>query len=370
MKPNIIQFLSNVALSASLLFIPNLAQDLGANDAQIGMIVAVYAFFMFLSSYIFGRACDVYGRRLFISLGLALSTITFFLQIFTDPYFFAAPLLTDPWLLALVRGLVGFTLGIFPAALTAYVYDSARPLGKFSSFGALGWAVGTFAAGLIAFYYGVFIMSSLCLFLAFLVSLTMKKVEGTCLRIPFFPKDLLKKNWRVYLPYLLRHTGANTIWVIYPLYIVSLGGDKFWIGVIYTINTATQFLVMRFLDRFNSEKLLETGLLLAVATFFSFTLAQNFTHLFPMQVILACSWSCMYVGSLLYLMKNNVEKATSSGILNSVINISQVFGSLLGGTIALLFGDFRATMYVATLLTVVGFIFFQIGNRKTTIIKP
>ncbi len=370
MKPNIIQFLSSVALSASLLFIPNLAKELGANDAQVGMIVAVYAFSMFLSSYIFGRASDVYGRRLFIRLGLALCTITFLLQIFTDPHFYAAPLLAAPWLLALVRGLAGFTLGIFPAALTVYVYDSTRPIGEFTSFGALGWAVGTFVAGLIAFYYGIFIMSSLCLLMAFLVSLTLKKVDGAHLSVPLFPKDLLKRNWRVYLPYLLRHTGANVIWVIYPLYIVSLGGDKFWIGVIYTINTATQFIVMRFLDRFKSEKLIKTGLLLAIATFFTFTLAKDFTHLFPMQVMLACSWSCMYVGSLLYLMKNNVERATSSGILSSVINISQVFGSLLGGTISLLFGDFRATMYVATVLTVVGFILFMAGNRKPLNLKP
>jgi predicted MFS family arabinose efflux permease len=72
----------------------------------------------------------------------------------------------------------------------------------------------------------------------------------------------------------------------------------------------------------------------------------------------------MYVGSLLYLMKNNVERATSSGILGSVINISQVFGALIGGTISLIFGDFRATMVVATILTVLGLIFFQVGNRK------
>jgi len=363
MKPSLIQFLSSMALSASLLFIPNLAQDLRANDAQIGMIVAVYAFAMFIASYIFGRASDVYGRRLFIRLGLGLCAITFLLQIFADPYF-AAPLLASPWLLALVRGLAGFSLGIFPAALTVYVYDSAGSIGRFSSLGALGWAVGSFVAGLIAFYYGVFILSSLCFLVAFLVSVTIKEVNSQRLSIPFFPKDLVRRNWRVYVPYLLRHTGANAIWVIYPLFIASLGGDKFWIGIIYTVNTATQFFVMRFLDRFDCEQLIRVGLLFAVMTFLSFTFAQSFLHLLPMQVLLAFSWSSMYVGSLLYLMKNNVERATSSGILSSVINISQVFGALLGGVISLLFNDFRATMYLASILTVFGFVFFTAGKRK------
>jgi len=72
----------------------------------------------------------------------------------------------------------------------------------------------------------------------------------------------------------------------------------------------------------------------------------------------------MYVGSLLYLMKYNVERATSSGILSSVINISQVFGALLGGAISLLFNNFRATMYLAAILTVIGFGFFRASNRK------
>lgn len=368
MKTSLIQFLSSLALSASLLFVPNLAKDLGANDAQVGIVVAVYAFAMFIASYIFGRASDIYGRRLFIRLGLGLCTVTFLLQIFADPYF-AAPLLASPWLLALVRGLAGFSLGIFPAALTVYVYDSAEPLGRFTSFGSLGWAVGTFVAGLIALYYRVFILSSLCFLVAFLLSLKMKEVNSPSLSVPLFPKKLLKRNWRVYVPFLLRHMGANCIWVIYPLYIASLGGDKFWIGVIYTVNTATQFFVMRFLDRFEDERLIKIGLLFAIMTFLSFTFAQSFLHLLPIQVLLACSWSSMYIGSLLYLMKHNVERATSSGILSSVMSISQVFGALLGGAISMLFKDFRATMYLAAILTIIGFGFFIAGNRQQKVTR-
>lgn len=366
MKPYAIHFLSSVALSSSLLFVPNLAQDLGGTESQIGIIIAAYALAMFISSYLFGRLSDTHSKRLFISLGLAASAVTFFVQILADPHF-AFPLLATPAFLAIIRAAAGFSLGIFPSALMVYVYDSAGPLGRFAAVGALGWAVGTFAAGVIAeiaSYYAIFVTASLCLLAAFILSLTIKKVDGPRLKVPFFPKELLKRNWRVYLPYLLRHSGANIIWVIYPLYIVSLGGDKFWVGVIYTVNTATQFIVMPFLDRFECKRLIRMGLLLAIVTFFSFTFAQNFLHLLPAQVLLACSWAFMYVGSLLCLMKNNVEKATSAGILGSVINIAQVFGSLIGGFVAQLFGDFRATMYLAAIMTIVGFALFSSNNRK------
>jgi len=361
-KPSIIQMLSSLALSASLLFIPNLAKTLGANDTEIGIIGAVYYTSIFLSAFLFGRASDVYNRRFLLRLGLGISVFTFLLQIFADPSLFP---FANPLLLAVARGLVGFSLGMFPAALTAHVYESGSLLGRFTSFGSLGWAVGTFIAGLISLYWGIFLLSSVCFLLAFLISLKMTEVSSPRLEVPFFPKKLLKKNWFVFLPFFLRHTGANCIWVIYPLYITSLGGNKFWIGVIYMVNTASQFFVMRFADRFRDRTLIVSGFLLSFITFLSFSVAQVFYHLLPMQIILGCSWSCIYVGSLFYLMKNNVEKATSTGILSSVISLAAVFGSLIGGVIAQFFG-FTATMYAAAALTAAGFILNRIGMRKSS----
>jgi len=361
MKPHAIALLSNLAISASLLFIPNLAEQLGASNAQIGVIGAVYGFTVFTSAYLFGRASDVHGRRFFIRLGLGISSITFLMQILTDPSFIV-PFWVNPWLLALSRGLAGFSIGMFPAALTAYVYESKNSLGKFTSLASLGWAIGNFTAGLIAMFWGAFVLSSVCLLMAFLVSFTMPHVAGSRLSVPLFPWRLMKRNWQVYLSYFMRHTGASGIWIIYPLYIVSLGGNKFWVGLIYSVNTLTQFFVMPYLDRFKSKNLISVGLALSSTVFFVFTFAQDFYQLIPVQVLLGCSWSCLYIGSLLYLMKHNVEKATCSGILSSLINLARVFGALLGGVVSELFG-FEYTMYVAAALTVAGFVLFRISIK-------
>jgi DHA1 family multidrug resistance protein-like MFS transporter len=151
-----------------------------------------------------------------------------------------------------------------------------------------------------------------------------------------------------------------------PLYITTnLGGDKFWVGVIYTVNTASQFFVMRFVDRFRGKTLIYAGLILSSITFFVFTLAQNFYQLLPMQVLLGCSWSCLYVGSLLYLMRRNVEKATCTGILDSVISLAAVAGALIGGIISELFG-FRATMYTAAALAAIGLCLFRPGVGRAS----
>jgi MFS family permease len=360
MKPSLILMLSNVAVFASLLFIPNLARELGSSEFEVGIIGAVYGLAVFTSSYIFGRAADVYDRKRIVRLGLLVSTVSVFLQALSDPSF-VVPILSSPLLLAFTRGLAGFSLGMFPAALVAHVHESRRSLGRFSAFGALGLAVGTFVAGLISLYWGVFVFSSVCVFLAFVLSLTLSNVGKPALKVPFFPRELFKRNWGVYLPFFLRHTGANCIWIVYPLYIASLGGDKFWIGLIYTVNTATQFMVMQYIDRFDGKVLLNTGLILSFMTFIAISLAESVIQLIPAQILLGTSWSCLYVGSLVYLMNHNVEKSTSGGILGSLISLSMVLGSLLGGALWGLFG-FRATMYTAACLTAAGFCVLRLSK--------
>ena len=122
MKQNVIQLLYRTAFLASYLFIPILAGELGASKTQVGFIGAVYGLAVFSSSYLFGRASDLYGRKFFLHLGLGVSSLTFFLQVLMDPPF-VAPLWADPWLLALARGLAGFSIGVFPPALIAYFYE-------------------------------------------------------------------------------------------------------------------------------------------------------------------------------------------------------------------------------------------------------
>jgi predicted MFS family arabinose efflux permease len=63
-------------------------------------------------------------------------------------------------------------------------------------------------------------------------------------------------------------------------------------------------------------------------------------------------------------MKHNIERATCTGMLSSVINLAVVFGALIGGAISQLFG-FKATMYAAVSLTAIGFCLFRVGVGRT-----
>jgi len=357
MKLNLIRFLTFAAAQISFVYIPVFARELGVSDVGIGILVALYSSALFFSSYIFGRASDRFGRKIFIIIGLLAATIAFLLQIFSNNYIS----------LLIIRTLVGFCVGIYPSALVAYVYEKKKNMSKFASFGSLGWFVGLLVAGVIIIYFTIkeiFILSSFFSLLAFLVALALEPIKFKTIEVPFLPLKILKKNKSVYLSVLVRHSGAYIIWTFWPLYLISIGANLFWIAVIGTINSFTQFLVMYTVtDRFKETTLLKLGFLFSAITFFSFTLVTNFLQILPTQLLLGISWAFMYIGALRYLTERNDEKATVSGILDSILSLSAIIGPILA-TIILSFGDYKLSMYVATSLALASFFIFKTFDHR------
>lgn len=371
MRSNTIQFLSNAGLVASAVFIPILAQEKGASDYEIGIIGTAYGIAIFISSYVFGRASDIYGRRIFLYAGLLLTGVTIPMHMIAS----------TPLTLAMVRWVVGFCAGIFPATLVAHVYETTKKVAKFTAYGSLGWAVGYFIAGIIASYLEIFILSSVLLFASFFVALRMDVPRSNSSAKGIFTFDVggFKKNIPVYLPFLIRHTGANAVWMIFPLYILSLGADKtilsidfygnnfslggkFWIGLISMINMFGQFFIMRSLDKYKTISLISTGLILSIITFTSFALVTDFRQLVPLQILLAAAWSCLYVGCVQFSMEGAEGMATSAGTLNSVASLSAVIGPFMGGLISEIY-DYRATMYFAVIMSIAAYVVFRVFIR-------
>jgi MFS family permease len=368
MKSNWILFFSNASVMMSMIFIPLFADLVGASLMEIGIIGASYGIAIFFSSYFFSRASDMRDKRGFLKAGLSIATFAFFLQVFS----------TSALSLTIIRALAGFAIGIFTSPLIVFTYESGGKLGKFSSYGALGWAAGGLFAGIIghaadvyvsadslAPYYGVFIVSSLLFFVSFLVSLDLPEVPVRPTSVPLFPKALIMKNLWVYASVLLRNTGAFAIWAIFPLFLLEIGANKFWIGGLFFVNTGTQYVIMRQLDIKRDEVLIKAGLFLSAFVFFSYSLAPKFYVILPFQVLLAFSYSFMYVGSLLFLTRTNEEKTTSVGILSSVLSLSMVVGPLIGGAVSQIYG-FRMVMVCAAGLAFAGLVIAMALSRESS----
>lgn len=352
MKTGFVNLFACVAISSSIMFVPTLARDFGASHKIISLIVASYNLALFMAYYLFGRASDVYGRRLFLKAGLLASVIAFGLQAFTS----------DPRTLLAARTLAGFTAGIFPAALTAYMFERREDMGKFNAYGSLGWALGTLVAGFLAYYKEVFIMGSLSFILAYLITLRLPHVSEKRIHVPLFPARLIRKNLNVYIAFILRHTGANMAWTILPLYMSNLGASTTAIGVLYAINTGTQSIVMRFIGGIKSQSLINTGLLLSALVFVSYPLASSYIQVAPIQVMLGVAWSALYVGCLKTLDEENVEKATSTGLLYAAGSLSAIIGPLFCG----LLPDTDNYAYVMAGAALVSLASFAVDNLRRT----
>jgi len=357
-KPDLIRFFTFAAIMATWSYVSIFARSLEIPDTEIGFIIAFYSVALFLSSFVFGRASDKYGRKLFLLVGLVLSGVAFFLQIFVQDFLG----------LLMIRVLVGFCLGMYPSSLVAYVHEKKEDLSKFSSFGSLGWAFGSFVAGSLAVYFSVrsiFVFSSLLFLLAFLMASTMSFGGHSSIDIPKFPIKIMRKNLPLYMSILIRQSGAQMVWTFWPLFLQEeLHADLFWVGAIMMVNSITQFLFMYTLTgRIKYVTSVIAGLVLSGVTFFSFTLATNHWEIIPTQILIGVSWSLVYVGGLRYLMDRNIEKATVSGLFDSVLSLSSVVGPFMA-TFVIAFGGYRTTMYLASILAFVSSLWFVFSKQS------
>jgi hypothetical protein len=260
--------------------------------------------------------------------------------------------------------MVGFSVAVYPAALIVSVYYEKESIGKFSSFGSLGWMVGYLVAGFIGNIEHLFVLSSFFFTIAFLAAFGLTDIQKPAISVSYFSLSVFRKNLDVYMSMFLRHMGAVAVWIILPLYMAFLGASNFWIGIIYAINPSIQFLIMRRLDNFRNEWLIKWGIITSGLAFISYYLAQNFYYFIPGMVLIAFGWAFLYVGANQLVVERSIEKASSAGILNSTTSAADIAGSILGGIIMEYFG-FRQTMVFAVVCAILSLSVFFWMNRSS-----
>jgi hypothetical protein len=239
----------------------------------------------------------------------------------------------------------------------ALAHDSKERMGKFTSWGSLVWGLLTMVAGAIVLLSDirlVFVLSSVVVFSAFVIALLLPKGNFRPHSVPLFPGRMFVKNLHYYLPYLLRHTMACAIWAIWPLLLLRIGAGPLEIGLIQLVNGATQFLVMFFIsDRIRPSRLFAFGLAASGVAFLTIFLAKDVYWMLPTQVLLGISWGTMYTGAVRFLMDNNKERATATGLLTSILSISNILGPLLAMLILFMGGGYYTIIFIAFIMAVV-----------------
>jgi MFS family permease len=238
-------------------------------------------------------------------------------------------------------------------------------MGRFSAFGALGWGLSLLASGIIAQQFGVwsvFIFGAFLVAISFLIALRLDRIPEVRIRTPILPFKMIARNYRILAPFILRHTTAASIWVLWPIFLHEQIGLNFWeIGIVQATNALTQFASMYIIgDRLSPKTSIAIGLVVSAGAFVSFTLIDTFPLFLVTQFLLGFSWANLYVGSLRLMLDRNKERATAAGLLNSSISLSSLMGPLLSLFIVQLLpgSPFKGPMYIAFVASLVAFIFF------------
>lgn len=319
-----IQLLSGGAFLSTFTYIAIMGDEMGFSSTQVAIMASLFAVCQFFSSYIFGRLADRYGKRRILIIGM----------LFLSIFILMTTLGTEVYSLWFLRALSGVGFGMYPGALAAYAFETKAKMGRFSAFQSMGWGLSLLISGPVADLFGVnaiFYMASMFVAGAFIVALTLGPIPEVRIRTPLLPMKMIFKNRKVIIPMIIRHSTANSIWVLWPIFLKDEIGLSFiQIGIVQATNALTQFVSMFFIgDRLGPSKAIGLGLLLTSMSALSFILIGSFPLFLITQILLGLSWANLYVGSLRTMMYRNRERATAAGLLTSSTSLSGLIGPFM-----------------------------------------
>ena len=129
-------FMDILGFTIVIPLLPFWTLDLGASEYVYGLFLAIYSFFQFIWSPIWGKLSDKYGRRPIILSGLTGTFLSFLMLLL-------AATILNSLVIILISRIIG---GIFTAATLptsyAYISDSIVPQKQTKSYGLIGASMG------------------------------------------------------------------------------------------------------------------------------------------------------------------------------------------------------------------------------------
>jgi MFS transporter, DHA1 family, tetracycline resistance protein len=364
-------------------------QGLGADYGQIALILATTAAVGLLSSYLWGRASDLLGRRKpLIVVGLAgLAGAYFLLSRVTSP--------TGAWAIRL--GEAAFAAAYNTASL-ALVGDllagegrRGQRMGIYRGIGSFAFAIGAFLGGRFADAFSlrlVFVAAASLYVAAALVSLTIREAprprqDAAPVSQPDAGGRPPRRSFRPSLPLLF--LGGVFLWMMtwngqasmWPNYMASLGYDKTSISSLWGLAGLIEFPAMwlagMWSDTVGRAVLLAASGVGAVAVMLGYVV---FSRVLPalagVQVLRGFTFGAYTANAMTFAVESGDERmrGSNSGLLNTVGGMGQLAGLLLGGTLAqaggftFMFGVFAVTALLSAAC------FFMLRRRSARIAEP
>jgi MFS family permease len=344
-------FFQHAGISIVFVFLPIMVKGVTDSVFEMGVIIASFSFAEILSQIYFGRHSDKKGIRLkFIRIGFIGCAIAFGLHYFAD----------DVGLLLLARVGAGVASGVMVPSMIAYTYEANHEKKRavtVISFHALGWLVGTAAAGIVNDIKLTFLISGVFFLIGLLFTIKMPNTLQEKELKPGTTKNVITKNKFLFTSLLLRHVGASAVWTIFPIMLMEkLNAELYQISIVYVANTLAAFVLMNLMSnriKISNITKFKIGVGATTFVFIGLALISDWWMAMPFMALVGVTWAFLYIGGSFHLMENN-PRSTSTGIFSSTISIGAVVGPVIAGVIAFAF-DYVSVMYFAIAIIIVAF---------------
>jgi multidrug resistance protein len=339
-------FLDNLGFAIVVPYLYFYVVALGGSPFLYGVLLASYALMSFVSTPFLARFSDRYGRRKILLLGLAISSLSYFV-------FGAANVI---WLLFLGRMLSGTTAATVPVA-QAYVADVTTPNQRLRYLGLLGAAagiafiLGPAIGGTLSSLFGYSVPSFLASALAFtnLVSAYFLLPEPTSFNIK---KTVV--SFRTLLS-VLRKQKIALLLTIYFLFFVSFvflqaslspwlqrvfGFGAFQTGLVFFlvggVSVFTQAILLPLLSkRFSRLTITLLGIAFFVVGLGALAVISSFALMLVVAVVFSFGFGIQYVTVNTLISLNSPENAQGGalGVAWAIAGLAQTIAPVLAASV-------------------------------------
>ncbi len=358
--------------------LPLLAQSIGADAAQVGLISAISPIPGILISSFAGAYSDKYGRKrvMFISL-LIFATAPF-------TYLFV----TEIWQLGVIRFYHGFATGMFMPVAMAAIADHypaevrGQALGTYSSFTMVGRFSAPFAGGALIYFANFGLLYIVCgvtaiiaLALAFLVRWDepftkghASKPQGSMIAAL---KDVVKERGILLTSSMegIQYFAMGAFEAFLPLYCLSLGMNGLVIGAIMGVQVISMLLTKPFMGRFSDKRgrkpSIIVGLLAGsvVILLMPFSVDPIFLAVLSVLFGITVAMVTASTSALVCEIAGCSAHGSAIGVLSSIMDIGHSLGPLITGMVVTLV-SFQLGFGLAALLLLIGALAFFSGMRR------
>ena len=330
--------------------LPNFATiELGMNEFEVGITIAIYSLMQFLFNPMLGKLSDKIGRKPIILISLMLTIISYVVFAYSTTF----------WHLLISRTLAGFG-GSNIGVAQAYIADvtpkeqRAKGMGLIGAAFGLGFTLGPFIGGYLAEFgyamagWGSAAFSAMAfIFAVFLMPESLKeKKKDEPLQVRIIDFQYVKKVFTmpivgtlVTIFFIIIFSFAN-IYGTFPLLGTQIYGfeDK-QIGMMFGIMGLAGAIIQGGLIKYISDKFPEKGIILFSMVLIAFGLGLlpysiNFTGIMIVMMVLSIGSSILQP-----TLMSMVSKYAPESEQGAVLGVNQAFGSL-GRVLGPLWGGF------------------------------